>query len=84
MLERMSQLVYSVVPDHAISAFKLAEFLVTYLGLSQMAWYTICMYHFVISAFLVPYHHHSVSNYPIISKVMHHVYIQCLPLMQLV
>ena len=29
--------------------------------------------------FSVPHHHHNVSNHPIISKLMHHFYLQCFP-----
>ena len=38
-----------------------------------------CVYHFAISTFLEPHHLCEVSNHPVISKLMHHFYLQCPP-----
>ena len=48
-----------------------------------VAWHTIGIYHSAISAVLEPQHHHKASNHPIISKVMHPFYLQCLPFLSL-
>ena len=79
MLEEMGRLVcLTGVPINAISAPKLANFLV-YLFQVVLAWCTIGTYHSGISAFLEPHHLHKASNYPVISKLMHHFYLQCPP-----
>ena len=44
-----------------------------------LAWHTIGVYHSAISAFLEPHHLHKASNHPVISKLMHHFYLQCPP-----
>ena len=44
-----------------------------------MAYCTIGIYHFVISAFLEPHHHHKASDHLIIAKLMHHFYLQHSP-----
>ena len=41
-----------------------------------LAWHTIGIYHLAISAFLEPHHIHKASNHPVISKLMHHFYLQ--------
>ena len=41
-----------------------------------LAWHTIGIYHYFIYAFLEPYHLHKTSNHPVISKLMHHFYLQ--------
>ena len=41
-----------------------------------MAWHTIGIYHSAISAFLEPHWIHEASNHPVISKLMHHFYLQ--------
>ena len=41
-----------------------------------MAWFTFGIYHSAISAFLEPHHLHRASNYPVISKIMHHFHLQ--------
>ena len=41
-----------------------------------LAWHKIGIYLSAISAFLEPYHLHKVSNHPVISKLMHHFYLQ--------
>ena len=41
-----------------------------------LAWHTIGIYHSAIYAFLEPHHIHKVSNHPVISKLMHHFYLQ--------
>ena len=44
-----------------------------------LAWHTIGIYHSAISAFLDPHCIHKASNHPVISKLMHHFYLQCPP-----
>ena len=44
-----------------------------------LAWHTIGIYHSAISAFLEPHRIHKASNHPVISKLMHHFYLQCPP-----
>ena len=44
-----------------------------------LAWHTIGIYHAAISTFLDPHHLHRASNHPVISKLMHHFYLQCPP-----
>ena len=44
-----------------------------------LAWHTIGIYHSAISAFLESHHIHKASNHPVISKLMHHFYLQYLP-----
>ena len=39
-------------------------------------WHVIGIYHSAISAFLEPHHLHKVSNHHVISKLMHHFYLQ--------
>ena len=41
-----------------------------------LAWCTIGIYRSAISAFLEPHHIHKASNHPVISKLMHHFYLQ--------
>ena len=41
-----------------------------------LAWHTIGIYHSAISAFLEPHRNHKASNHPVISKLMHHFYLQ--------
>ena len=41
-----------------------------------LAWDTIGIYHSAISAFLEPHRIHKASNHPVISKLMHHFYLQ--------
>ena len=64
-----------VYPNTAISAPKLANFLV-HLFQVGLAWHTIGIYHSVISAFLETHHLHKASNHPVISKLMCHFYLQ--------
>ena len=45
-----------------------------------LAWHTIGIYRSAISAFLEPHHIHKASNHPVISKLMHHFYLQRPPL----
>ena len=66
------------LPNDAISASKLANFLL-HLFQVGLAWCTIGIYHSAISAFLQPHHIHKSSNHPVISKLMHHFYLQCPP-----
>ena len=66
------------VPNNAISAPKLANFLV-HLFQVGLAWHTIGIYHSAISAFLEPHCLHKASNHPVISKLMCHFYLQCPP-----
>ena len=63
-------------PNNAISAPKLANFLV-HLFQVGLAWHTIGIYHSAISTFLESHHLHKASNHPAISKLMCHFYIQC-------
>ena len=63
------------LPNNAISAPKLANFLL-HLFQVGLAWHTIGIYHLAISAFLEPYRIHKASNHPVISKLMHHFYLQ--------
>ena len=42
-------------------------------------WHTIGIYHSAISTFLDPHHLHKASNHPVISKLMHHFYLQHSP-----
>ena len=42
-----------------------------------LAWHTIGIYCSAISAFLESHHIHKASNHPVISKLMHHFYLQC-------
>ena len=41
-----------------------------------LAWHAIGIHHSVISAFLEPHRIHKASNQPVISKLMHHFYLQ--------
>ena len=66
------------VPNNAISAPKLANFLVHLLQVG-LAWHTIGIYHPAISTFLEPHHCHKASNHPVISKLMQHFYLQYTP-----
>ena len=59
------------LPNNAISATKLANFLL-HLFQVGLAWHTIGIYHSAISAFLEPHHIHKASHHPVISKLMHH------------
>ena len=63
------------VPNNAISAPKLANFLV-HLFQIGLAWHTIGIYPSAISTFLDPHHLHKASNHPVISKLMHNFYLQ--------
>ena len=63
------------LPNNAISAPKLANFLL-HLFQVGLAWHTIGIYHSAISAFLEPHCIHKASNHPVISKLMHHFYLQ--------
>ena len=53
------------VPNNAISASKLADFFI-HLFRVGLAWCTIGVYHFAVSAFLEPHHLHKASNHPVI------------------
>ena len=66
------------LPNDAISAPKLANFLL-HLFQVGLAWHTIGIYHSAISAFLETHCIHKASNHPVISKLMHHFYLQCPP-----
>ena len=66
------------VPYHAICAPKLVNFLV-HLFQVGLAWHTIGIYCSAISAFLEVHHLHKACNHPVISKLMHHFYLQCPP-----
>ena len=44
-----------------------------------LSWHTIGVYLSVISAFLEPHQIHKTSNHPVISKLMHHFYLQYPP-----
>ena len=66
------------VPNNAISAPKLANSLVHLFQVS-LAWHTISVYHSAISTFVEPHCLHRASNHPVISKLMHHFYLQCPP-----
>ena len=61
------------VPNNAIYFPKLAEFLVL---LFRIGLAIIGIYHSAISASLELHHHYKASNHPIISKSMHHFYLQ--------
>ena len=63
------------LPNNAISAPKLANFLL-HLFQVGLAWHTIGIYCSAISAFLEPHCIHKASNHPVISKLMHHFYLQ--------
>ena len=63
------------VPNNAISAPKLSNFFVHVFQVC-LAWHTIGVYHMGISAVLEPHHLHKSSNHPVISKLMHHFYLQ--------
>ena len=64
------------LPNNALSTPKLANFLL-HLFQVGLAWHTIGIYHSAISAFLEPHCIHKASNHPVISKLMHHFYLQC-------
>ena len=63
------------LPNNALSAPKLANFLL-HLFQVGLAWHTIGIYHSAISAFLEPHCIYKASNHPVISKLMHHFYLQ--------
>ena len=63
------------LPNNAISASKLAIFLL-HLFQVGLAWHTIGIYRSPISAFLEPHWLHKASNHLVISKLMHHFYLQ--------
>ena len=67
--------VFKRVYQNTISVPKLADFLF-YLFRVALAWHTIGVYHFAISVFLEPHHLHKVLNHPVISKLIHHFYLQ--------
>ena len=54
---------------------KLANFLL-HLFQVGLAWHTIGIYCSAISTFLEPHHLHKASTDPVISKLMHHFYLQ--------
>ena len=66
------------LPNNAISAPKLANCLL-HLFQVGLALQTIGIYRSAISAFLEPHQIHKASNQPVISKLMHHFYLQCPP-----
>ena len=79
VLEGMGRLVCSTgCTKQCHPAPKLANFLL-HLFQVGLAWHTIGIYHSAISTFLKPDHLHKVSNDPVISKLMHHFYLQCPP-----
>ena len=79
VLEGMGRLVcLRGCTKNAISAPKLAD-VFGYLYRIGLAWCTIGIYHSAISAFLEPHHLHKALHQPVISKVMHHFYLQCPP-----
>ena len=79
MLEGMGRLVCSTdEPNNAISAPKLADFLV-HLFWVGVAWHTNDIYHCAISAFPEPHNVYKVSHHPVISELIHHFYLQCHP-----
>ena len=41
-----------------------------------LAWQTIGIYHSAISTFVEPHHLHKAFNHTVISKLMHHFYLQ--------
>ena len=61
-----------------MSAPKIADFLVHSFRVG-LAWQKIGIYFTAISAFLEPHHFHRASNHPVISKLMHHFYLQYPP-----
>ena len=63
------------LPINAISAPKLTNFLLHLFQVS-LGWHTLGIYH---SAFLEPHRLCKASNHPVISKLMHHFYLQCPP-----
>ena len=63
------------LPTNAISAPKLANFLLPLIQVG-LAWHTIGVYNSPISAFLEPHRISKASNHPVISKLMHHFYLQ--------
>ena len=79
ILERMGRFVCSSgLPNNAMSAPKLANFLVHFSGL---AWFVI-QWVFIILLFQLfweAHHHHKASNHHISSKLMHHFYLEYLP-----
>ena len=70
------------VPNNAISAPKLANFLVHLFQLG-LAWCTIGIYCSAISVFLEPHLLHRASNHPVISKLMHHYFYSILLLINI-
>ena len=66
---------YQLTTRNAISAPKLVIFLL-HLFEVGLAWHTIGIYCSAVSNFLEPHHLHKASNYPVISKLMHHFYVQ--------
>ena len=71
VLNRVCQMMPSLAP-------KLANFLL-HLFQVGLAWCTIGIYRSAISAFLEPHCIHKASNHPVISKLLHHFYLQCPP-----
>ena len=63
------------LPNNALSAPKLANFLL-HLFQVGLAWHAIGIYRSAISAFLEPHCIHKAPNHPVISKVVHHFYLQ--------
>ena len=66
------------LPNNAISAPTLKNFLL-HLFQVGLAWHTTGIYCSAISAFLEPHQIHKASNHPVISKLMHHFYLQQSP-----
>ena len=66
------------LPINTISAPKLANFLLHLFQVS-LTWCTIGIYYSAISAFLERHQIHKASAHPVISKLMHHFYLQCPP-----
>ena len=64
--------VYQTMPSLPLN---LTNFLL-HLFQVGLAWHTVGIYHSAISAFLDPHHIHKASNHPVISKLMHHFYLQ--------
>ena len=63
------------LPNNAIYVPNLANFLL-HLFQVGLAWHTIGIYCSAISAFLESHQLYKASNHPVISKLMHHIYLQ--------
>ena len=66
------------LPSNAISAPKLANSLAQLFRVG-LSWCIIGIYYCAISFFLEPHHLHKALNHPVISKSIHHFYLQCPP-----